>query len=79
MLFTVLPKPEVVFNGQTVAEKSIYCIKVEKEIEYCEFINAVSAIFLLPVSAYALVGLLLSPFLQSFAPDIASLDRYVRV
>ena len=36
---------------------------------------AVSAIFLLPVSAYALVQRLLSPFLQYRAPDIASFDR----
>ena len=28
-LFPVLPKPEVVFNGKTVADKTIYCIKVE--------------------------------------------------
>jgi len=41
-----------------------------------QFVYAVSAIFLLPVSAYALVGRRLSPFLQSLAPDIASLDRY---
>jgi len=31
-LFPVLPKPEVVFSGQTVAERTIYCIKVEKEV-----------------------------------------------
>jgi len=29
ILFPVLRKPEVVFNGQTVADMSIYCIKVE--------------------------------------------------
>ena len=46
-----------------MADSSInYCLKVEKEVEYCEFMNAVSAIFLLPVSAYALAGLLLSSF-----------------
>ena len=28
-LFPVLPKPEVVFNGQTVVDRFIYCIKVE--------------------------------------------------
>jgi len=49
-------------DGQTVANRSIYCIKVEKEVGYFESINAVSAIFLFPVSAYALAGLLLSPF-----------------
>ena len=27
--FPVLRKPEVVFNGQTVAYMSMYCIKVE--------------------------------------------------
>ena len=77
-LFPVLPKPEVVFNGQTVADRSIYCIKVEKEVGYCEFINAVSVIFLLPVSAYALVGFFYR-LLPSFAPYIPSLDRYGRV
>ena len=41
-----------------------------------QFIYAVSAIFLLPVSAYALVERRLSPFLQSLALDIASLDHY---
>jgi len=35
-----------------------------------------SVIFLLPVSAYALVGRLLSPFLQSLAPHIPFLDHY---
>ena len=28
-LFPVLPEPEVVSNGQTVASKSVYCIKVD--------------------------------------------------
>jgi len=28
-LLPFLVKPEVVFNGQTVADRSIYCIKVE--------------------------------------------------
>ena len=50
-LLLVLVKPEVVFNGQTVADRSIYCIKVEKEVGYREFVYAVSAIFLLPVWA----------------------------
>ena len=39
-LFPVLPKPEVVFNSQTVADRIIYCIKVEQEVRYCEFIMA---------------------------------------
>jgi len=69
-------RPEIVSNGQTVADWSIYCIKVEQEVGYCEFVNTVSAIFLLPVSSYALVGRLLSPILQSLAPDITSVDRY---
>ena len=61
-LFPVLRKPDVVTNDQTAAGRSIYCIKVEHEVGYCEFVYAVSDIFLLPVSAYALVGRLLSPF-----------------
>jgi len=44
-----------------------------------QFVYAVSVIFLLPVSAYALAGRLLSPFLQSLAPAIASLDHCGRV
>jgi len=44
-----------------------------------QFVYAVSAIFLLPASAYVLVGRLLSPFVQYLAPDIASFDRYGRV
>jgi len=28
-LFPALPEPEVVFNGKTVADMTIYCIKVE--------------------------------------------------
>jgi len=50
-LFPVLPKPEVVFNGQTVADRTIHCIKVEQEVGYCEFVYVVSAILLLPVWA----------------------------
>jgi len=50
-LFPVLRKPEVVFNGQTVADRSIHCIKVEQEVEYCDFVYAVSAVFLLPIWA----------------------------
>jgi len=42
----------------------------------CGFVYAVVAIFLLPVSVYALVGRVLSTFLQSLALDISSLDRY---
>jgi len=41
---------------------STYSIEIEEEVEYCEFVYAVSATFLFPVSAYALVGHLLSPF-----------------
>jgi len=46
-----------------------------------QFVYAVSAIFLLPVSTYALVTSQASfmAFLQSLAPDIASLDRYGRL
>jgi len=39
-----------------VLDASIYCIKVEQEVGYCEFVYAVSAIFLLPVFACALFG-----------------------
>jgi len=46
-LFSVLPTPEVVFNSQMVAEMSTYCIKVEQDVRYCEFVYAVSAMFLL--------------------------------
>jgi len=42
-------RPEVAFNGQTVVDTSIYCIKVESEVGYCELVYVVSAIFLLPV------------------------------
>jgi len=44
-------RPEVVLSGQTVVDTSIYCIKVEQEVGYCEFVYVVSAIFLLPVWA----------------------------
>jgi len=74
-LFPVLPKPEVVFNGQTVADRSIYCIKVEKEVGYREFVYAVSAIFLLPVwpeMAVGLVGGLFSPVMLILRCIIAS-------
>ena len=47
--FPVLLRPEVVSSGQTVAARSIYCIEVEQEVGYCEFVYAVSAIFLFPV------------------------------
>jgi len=50
------------FNGQSVTDRSIYCITIEYEVGYCEFVYAVSAIFLLPFPAYALVGHRLSPF-----------------
>jgi len=43
-----------------------------------QFVYAVSAIFLLPVSTHALVMHLLS-FLQSLALDMVSLDRYGRI
>ena len=50
------------FSGQTVTDRFIYCTKLEQEFKYCEFVYAVSAIFLLPVSAHALVRLLLLLF-----------------
>ena len=59
-------------------DMSICFIKVEQEVGYCEFVDAVSAIFLPPVWAYTLVRRRLAPFLQSLAPVIASLDRYGR-
>jgi len=43
--FPVLPKPEVIFNGQTVADMTIYCMKVEWEVKYSEFVYAVFAYF----------------------------------
>jgi len=43
---------------------------VKLEVGYCEFICAVSAIFLLSVSVYALVGRRLLPLLQSLASGI---------
>jgi len=49
-------RQNVVVSGQTVVDMSIYCIKLEWEVGYCEFVYGVSAIFLLPVSAFALVG-----------------------
>ena len=55
-LFPVLRKPEVVSNGQTIEYVSIYCIKVEEEVEYHEFLYAVSAIFLRPVWPEMAVG-----------------------
>jgi len=41
--------PEVVFSCQPVVDTSIYCIKVEQQVGCCDFVYAVSAIFLLPV------------------------------
>jgi len=29
MVFSVLPKPEIVFNNQTMVDRTIYCIKIE--------------------------------------------------
>ena len=71
-----MPKPEVVFVGKTVADGTIYCIKVEQEVGYCELVYAVSAIFLLPVSVYVLVGRLVSPALQSLAPFILRIATF---
>ena len=45
-------------------------------MEYYEFVYAVSATFLLPVSSYALVGRLSRPFMQTIEPNIVSLDHY---
>jgi len=59
-------RPKVVFSGQTVAHRSIYCIKVEREVVYNEFVYAVSDIFVLPVFAYTLVGRHLSAFCNLF-------------
>ena len=68
-------RQNVVVSGQTVVDMSIYCIKVEWEVGYCEFVYGFSAIFLLPVSAFALF----IASLQSVAPDMASVDHYGRV
>jgi len=46
-LFPVLPKPEVIFNGLTVADRTI----CRTNVEYYEFVYVVSAIFVLPVWA----------------------------
>ena len=56
----VSTRPEIVLCSQSVVDRSI---KVEYEVRYCEFVYAVSAIFLglLPVSAYALVRRSLAP------------------
>jgi len=50
-LFPVLVKPKIVFNGQPVADKSIYCLKVVYEVGYREFVYAVCGTFLLPFFA----------------------------
>jgi len=52
---------EVVFSGQTVVAWFTYCIKVEYDVGYCEFVYVVSGIFLLPVWRETAVGGLLSP------------------
>jgi len=57
----VSPRQDVVSGGQTVAVRSICCTKVEYEAGYCEFVYAVSAIFLLPVWPETAVGALFSP------------------
>jgi len=44
------------FSGQMVVDTSIYCIKVEYEVGYREFVYAVSAIFILPVWPEMAVG-----------------------
>ena len=69
----MLPKPEVVVNGEAISNRSLYCVTVEYEVQYYEFVYAVSAILLLPISAYTLVGLLLSLFC-SFLRQISRLS-----
>ena len=69
-------RPEVVLSRETVVNTSVYCIKVEQEVGYCEYVYAVSAIFLLPVSVYVLVGRLVSPALQSLAPFILRIATF---
>jgi len=61
-----------------VAERSIYCIKVEKEVEYREFISA--SFRHISISGFRVRASRASfvAFLQSLAPDIASLDLKFR-
>ena len=59
-----MAKPEVDFNGQAVADRFIYCINVELEVGYREFVHAVSAIFLLPVWPETAVSDLFSPVMR---------------
>ena len=43
-------RPKVLSSCQTAVDTSIYCIKVESKVGYCEFVYPISAIFLLPIS-----------------------------
>ena len=45
----VLMRPEVVSSVEMVADRPIHCIGVEYEVDGCELIFPVSAIFSLPV------------------------------
>ena len=54
--FPVARRPEVVSGGPTVAVRSLYCINVEWEVVCCEFVDAVSAIFPLPVGPETAIG-----------------------
>jgi len=54
--FPVLMKPKVVFNGQPAADRSIYCIKLVYEVDYREFVYAISGLFLLAVFALGASG-----------------------
>jgi len=67
-----LAKPEVDFNGQAVADRFIYCINVELEVGYREFVHAVSAIFLLPVWPEMAVCGLFAPVMRVLRRIVAS-------
>jgi len=59
-----------------VVDTSIYCIEVQLEVGYSEFVYAVTAISISGLGV-GVVGRRLPPFfLQSLAPDISFLDRY---
>ena len=64
------------FNGQTVADKTVYCIKVE-------YSRTVNSFMWFPSYFYSRLGVHASQasfiaFLQSLVPDIASLDHQLK-
>jgi len=65
-------RPEVAFSGQMVVDKSIYCVKVEQEVGFCEFVYAVFAIFLLPVWPEMAVSGLYSPVMRALRCVVTS-------